>query len=128
MLELVVLESGKKRFVLEGNRIRAAQGHSVAGVTPVLRSKRPPSRLFHGTIAAHLDGILRKGLLPMRRHHVHLSADEATATTVGGRRGAPVVLTIDAARMERDGYQFYVSDNGVWLTDVVPAKYLSSPS
>ena len=128
MLEHVVQNNDKQRFVLEGNRIRAAQGHSVAGVEPVLRPKRPPSRLFHGTVAANLESILRRGLLPMRRHHVHLSADEATATLVGGRRGTPVVLTVDAARMERDGHQFYVSENGVWLAEAVPARYLTSPA
>lgn len=125
LLEKVVRENDKKRFVLEGNRIRAAQGHSLATVEPVLRSKRPPSRLFHGTVATSLPSIERKGLLPMRRHHVHLSFDEDTARAVGSRRGAPVVLIVDAARMERDGHKFYVSDNGVWLTESVPPKYIS---
>lgn len=124
-LEQIVRENDKRRYVLEGSRIRAAQGHSVSGVEPVLRPKRPPSRLFHGTVVANLQSIDRKGLLPMARHHVHLSPDEATARAVGGRRGAPVVLVVDAARMERDGHRFLVSDNGVWLTEAVPPKYLS---
>lgn len=76
-------------------------------------------------IAANLPSIDRKGLLPMRRHRVHLSSDEASARAVGGRRGVPVVLVVDAARMERDGHKFFVSDNGIWLTDAVPSKYLS---
>lgn len=124
-LEQMVRENDKQRYVLEGSRIRAAQGHSVAGVEPVLRPKRPPPRLFHGTIAANLQSIDRKGLLPMARHHVHLSPDEITAQAVGGRRGAPVVLVVDAASMERDGHRFFLSDNGVWLTEAVPPKYLS---
>lgn len=124
-LEQVVRESDKQRFVLNGNRIRAAQGHSLPGVEPLLRAKKPPSRLYHGTVAANLQSIERKGLLPMKRHHVHLSPDETTAQAVGGRRGPPVVLVIDAGRMERDGYKFFVADNGVWLTDAVPPKYLS---
>lgn len=124
-LEQVVLENDKKRFVLEGNHIRAAQGHSLSSVEPVLRAKKPPSRLFHGTIAASLHSIERKGLLPMSRHHVHLSVDETTARAVGARRGAPVILVIDAAMMERDGRKFFISDNGVWLTETVPPKYLS---
>lgn len=124
-LEQVVRDNDKQRFVLEGNRIRAAQGHSTPGVEPLLRSKKPPSRLFHGTVAANLPSIDRKGLLPMRRHHVHLSIDEASALAVGGRRGVPVILVVDAARMEREGYKFFVSDNGVWLTDCVPSMYLS---
>ena len=124
-LEQVVRESDKQRFVLDGNRIRAAQGHSLAGVEPLLRAKKPPSRLYHGTVAKSLQSIERKGLLPMTRHHVHLSPDGATAEAVGGRRGPPVVLVIDAAGMERDGHKFFIADNGVWLTDTVPPRYLS---
>jgi len=123
-IEQVVRENDKQRFVLEGDRIRAAQGHSATGVSPLVREKKPPSRLFHGTTAENLPSIERKGLTPMRRHHVHLSIDERTAQSVGGRRGPPVVLVVDAARMSRDGHKFYVSENEVWLTDVVPAKYL----
>lgn len=124
-LEQVVRDNDKQRFVLEGNRIRAAQGHSVSGVEPLLRAMRPPSRLFHGTVASNLPSIGRKGLLPMRRHHVHLCVDETTARAIGSRRGPPVILEIDSARMDRDGQRFYVSDNGVWLTDTVHPKYLS---
>lgn len=124
-LEHVVRGNDKHRFVLEGNRIRAAQGHSIRGVEPLLRSMKPPSRLFHGTVAANLPSIDRKGLLPMRRHHVHLSPDEATARAVGSRRGVPIVLVVDAARMDHDGHKFFVSHNDVWLTDSVPSKYLS---
>lgn len=123
-LEQVVRDEDKGRYVLEGNRIRAAQGHTVEGVQPVLRAKKPPSRLFHGTVQNNMPGIERKGLLPMHRHHVHLSIDEDTTRAVGGRRGTPVVLEVDAAAMERAGHKFYVADNGVWLTDAVPRRYL----
>ncbi len=127
-MEQVVQENDKQRFVLEGDRIRAAQGHSVSDVKPALREKKPPSRLFHGTTADKISSIEREGLKPMRRHHVHLSPDEETAGSVGGRRGLAVVLTIDAAKMQLDGYRFFVSDNGVWLTDTVPPKYLARAS
>jgi putative RNA 2'-phosphotransferase len=122
-LEQVVQDNDKKRFVLEGDRIRAAQGHTIDGVKPVLRQKKPPSQLFHGTTADKMSSIEREGLVPMRRHHVHLSLDENTAGLVGSRRGPPVVLAIDAAKMQLDGYRFFVSDNGVWLTERVPPKY-----
>jgi putative RNA 2'-phosphotransferase len=59
----------------------------------------------------------------MRRHHVHLSPDVETATRVGARHGRPVVLAVDAAAMARAGRAFYVSANGVWLTDAVPAPH-----
>lgn len=103
------------------------QGHSAAGVKPLLREKMPPSRLFHGTIASNLESIGKTGLLPLNRHHVHLSPDEATAQTVGKRRGIAVVLVVDSARMSRDGHKFFVSANDVWLVAAVPAKYLTLP-
>jgi putative RNA 2'-phosphotransferase len=61
----------------------------------------------------------------MARHHVHLSATPGTATQVGARRGAPVVLTVDAAAMHAGGHTFYQAANGVWLTDHVPPGYVS---
>jgi putative RNA 2'-phosphotransferase len=63
----------------------------------------------------------------MQRHHVHLSPDRETATTVGERRGEPSILVIDAGRMARDGFDFFVSANGVWLTEHVPPEYIDFP-
>ncbi|NKI93903.1 RNA 2'-phosphotransferase [Rhizobacter sp. SG703] len=125
-LREVVRTSDKRRFALsdDGQLIRANQGHSVQGVTLRLPARTPPSRLFHGTAAASLSSIAKQGLLPMRRHHVHLSPDVATATAVGARRGKPVILEIDAASMHRAGHKFMLSDNGVWLVDAVPPQYI----
>lgn len=125
LLEKVVQENDKKRFEIRDNRIRAVQGHSAKGVTPQMREKTPPSRLFHGTVENCLASIERKGLLPMRRHHVHLSQDVATAASVGNRRGNAVILVVDSLRMCRDRYKFFVTTNGIWLTDHVPAQYIS---
>jgi putative RNA 2'-phosphotransferase len=122
----IVRTSDKQRFALsdDGLRIRANQGHSVRGVTLRLPSKSPPSQLFHGTVAGSLASIAKQGLLPMRRHQVHLSPDAATATAVGARRGTPVILEIDAGSMHRAGHRFMQSDNGVWLVDAVPPQYI----
>lgn len=128
-LDTVVAGNDKQRFaVVPGpdgvDRIRASQGHSVP-VRLGLSSVAPPDVLYHGTGAAVVDSILDTGLNAGARHHVHLSADRATAWRVGSRRGgAVVVLVVDAATMARDGYPFYRSDNGVWLTDAVPPQYL----
>jgi putative RNA 2'-phosphotransferase len=121
-----VATSDKQRFGLDaaGERIRANQGHSVPvdlGLTPQV----PPDALFHGTVASALPGIRTHGLTRRGRHHVHLSADVATARTVGVRRGRPVVLRVDAAAMAADGAVFYRSANGVWLVDAVPPRYLT---
>jgi putative RNA 2'-phosphotransferase len=122
-LDEVVETNEKQRYTIEGNRIRANQGHSV-GVQLDLPPASPPDVLFHGTPERNVVAILSRGLNRGTRHHVHLSPDVATAQKVGQRRGRAVVLRIDAAGMAGDGYTFYVSDNGVWLTDQVPAAYI----
>lgn len=124
-LEEVVARNNKQRFAFDETRqrIRANQGHSVP-IDLQLAPVAPPSTLYHGTSRAVLDTILREGLRKMRRHHVHLSADIATAVKVGARHGVPVVLAVDAAGMARDGHVFYRSVNGVWLTESVAPQYL----
>ncbi|MET7609274.1 RNA 2'-phosphotransferase [Streptomyces avermitilis] len=125
-LDHVVATNDKQRFVVQGGRIAATQGHSVEvdlGLPPVT----PPPFLYHGTVARSLDIIRAEGLKPMNRHDVHLSADLETATRVGARRGCPVVLTVDTGAMYRDGHVFHVSANGVWLTKAVPTGYLRFP-
>ncbi|HEX6369059.1 MAG TPA: RNA 2'-phosphotransferase [Longimicrobium sp.] len=127
-LERVVAENDKQRFALSGDgvRIRASQGHSVPvelGLAPAV----PPDVLFHGTADRSLESIRAQGLVPGRRTHVHLSADEATAVNVGRRHGRPVVLRVEAGRMHRAGHAFYRSENGVWLTVAVPPEHLCFP-
>lgn len=128
-LARLVKNNDKQRFVLspDGRNIRAAQGHSVPvalGLTPLA----PPDVLYHGTVARFLDDIFREGLQPMERRQVHLSAQPELAKKVGARRGKPVVLTVQAQAMYRQGFHFYQADNGVWLTDTVPAEFLELSS
>lgn len=125
-LEEVVQKNEKQRFAFnaDGQRIRANQGHSVSvdlGLTP----ETPPEILYHGTVEHFVPSIMEKGLDKRDRQHVHLSLDINTATRVGSRRGEPVILKIAAANMHADGFQFYCSANGVWLTERVPPQYIS---
>jgi len=122
----VVAENDKQRFIIsgDGNRIRANQGHSIS-IDLGLQPTQPPDALYHGTATRFLDVILEQGLKKMNRQHVHLSADLETATKVGARHGKVVILELDISAMKRDGFDFFVSENGVWLTDHVPPKYLS---
>ncbi|GAA4107513.1 RNA 2'-phosphotransferase [Aquimarina addita] len=125
VLEDVVKSCDKQRFAFNEDRskIRANQGHSVKvdlEYTPV----EPPEFLYHGTVGKFREDIRRKGLLKMNRHHVHLSVDRETAMRVGSRRGVPVILTVRSGDMYRSGIEFYQSANGVWLTDIVAAKYI----
>lgn len=126
LLREVVASNDKQRFAFsdDGLRIRANQGHSVQvdlGLVPQV----PPERLYHGTASRFLASILEQGLLRGARHHVHLTEKQEVAVSVGTRHGVPVVLVVDALRMQRDGHVFYRSDNGVWLTDRVDVQYLA---
>jgi putative RNA 2'-phosphotransferase len=128
LLEEIVATSDKKRFAFDetGTRIRANQGHSVEvelGYAPA----EPPALLYHGTATRFVVAIKAEGLKKMARHHVHLSADEATAVSVGQRHGKPAVLVIDAHAMVREGFAFFVSANRVWLVDNVPARFIRFP-
>ncbi|MDA1360348.1 RNA 2'-phosphotransferase [Glycomyces luteolus] len=125
-LEEVVALNDKQRFAVRDGRIRANQGHTV-DVDLDLTPAAPPPVLYHGTAGGFVPTIREEGLKAMNRHHVHLSPDRETAVKVGSRRGDPVVLVIDAARMAGSGHTFYKSENGVWLTDHVPAWAIMLP-
>jgi len=125
-LDEVVATSDKQRFGVDetGTMIRANQGHTVE-VDLDLPISEPPAVLYHGTPDRFVPAIEQEGLVPMARHHVHLSSTVDTAAAVGNRRGKGVVLRVDAAAMVAAGHEFRVSANGVWLTDHVPPAYLS---
>lgn len=125
LLDEVVANNDKKRFAFneDGSKIRASQGHSIKidlGYTPV----EPPETLYHGTAKRNLDSIFKDGLQKRNRHHVHLSPDLDTAISVGQRHGKVVVLKVKAKEMFDQGYEFYRSQNGVWLTDEVKPEFL----
>ena len=123
MIDRVLTAPGKKRYEMRDGLIRAAQGHSVA-VDLGLEPRQPPPVLYHGTVARFLDGIFAEGLRPGSRTHVHLSADRETATSVGARRGRPVILAVGSAAMSAEGHEFFQAANGVWLTAHVPPAFL----
>jgi putative RNA 2'-phosphotransferase len=122
----IVRTDSKGRYTIDGDHIRANQGHSTEKVELTFKKAVPPVVLWHGTSRkVWEDNIKRTGLLPMSRHKVHMSQDPNTAVTVGTRHDKnTVLLRIDAKRMLTDGFTFELSDNGVWLIDAVPAKYL----
>lgn len=128
-LDEVVATNEKKRFAFsdDSQRIRANQGHSVE-VSLGYVSQSPPPRLFHGTATRFLESIRAEGLTKRERHHVHLSADTQTAYQVGQRHGKPAILTIRADAMHAAGHVFYLSENGVWLTENVPTQFIEYPN
>lgn len=128
ILEHVVETNDKQRFSFsnDGEMIRANQGHSIAvqlGYPPSI----PPEILYHGTVGRFLQAIRETGLHKSQRHHVHLSASPEVAGIVGNRRGKAIILTVRAREMNAAGHEFFVSANGVWLTDFVPAAFIDFP-
>lgn len=128
VLQEVVATNDKKRFAFNDDltRIRANQGHSVE-VELGYTAQEPPIVLFHGTASKNLQSIKNQGLIKGNRHHVHLSSDETTAKKVGQRHGVPVILKVKSKAMHEAGHAFFMSENGVWLTDFVPVQFIGFP-
>lgn len=127
-LDHIVDTNNKKRLAYNSDKtkIRATQGHSVK-VDVQLKEARPPRTLYHGTTPDNVSKIMKSGLDKMRRLHVHLSEDKNVAYDVGKRYSKykdPIILEIDSAAMYADGHKFFLSENGVWLIDNVPSKYI----
>jgi len=125
VLTYIVETNSKKRFAFNPtcSKIRASQGHSV-DIELGYTSQKPPEILYHGTGEKSVQSILNTGLEKRNRQHVHLSSDLETAIKVGQRHGKPFVFKVFAEKMHNDKFEFFISDNGVWLTDNVPTKYL----
>jgi len=128
-LEEIVATNNKQRYEFseDKTRIRARLGHSIH-VDVELQETTPPDVLYHGTATSAVDSIMQQGILKGKRLYVHLSETMETATNVGKRHGTPAILRIDTRRMHEDGIKFYLSRNGVWLTDHVDVKYISKES
>jgi putative RNA 2'-phosphotransferase len=127
LLEKIVAEDEKQRYSFNEDKtlIRANQGHSIP-VDVELAKKTPPDILWHGTGEKYVASINSMGLIPKSRLYVHLSSDYDTAIKVGSRHGKPYVYQVDAKKMSDDGFDFFISVNGVWLTKTVPVEYLKS--
>ena len=125
MLEEIVRTDEKQRYSFNEDKtlIRANQGHSIP-VDVELEQKTPPEILYHGTGEKYAASIENQGLIPKSRLYVHLSSDYSTAVKVVSRHGKPIVYTVAAGEMQKNGYAFYLSVNGVWLTKSVPISFL----
>lgn len=124
-LNHIVATNAKKRFAFNDkfDKIRASQGHSIE-IELGYQNQKPPEILYHGTSEKSVHSIMENGLEKRNRQHVHSSSDIETAINVGQRHGKPIVLIVLAEKMFKDNFQFFISENGVWLTDNVPTKYL----
>lgn len=128
MILEIVRDNNKHRFAIRENNwgmfIRANQGHTLKDVDMKFKSVMPPEILYHGTGQKFVKSILEKGILAGKRQHVHLSSDIETAINVGSRHGYPKVFEVNSEQMNKDGVEFYLSENNVWLTNFVDKKYI----
>lgn len=122
--ELVQFDSKQRYSISEDKKmIRCNQGHSI-NVDMEFKTLKPPDTLYHGTVERFLSDIIENGIKKMSRQYVHLSSEVNTATSVGKRRGEPVIISIDSKKMNENGILFYLSDNGVWLCEYVSPEYI----
>lgn len=120
----VVENSDKKRFEIDGNRIRALYGHSIPQKI-IKESLQPPEILYHGTPRCFVSMIKEKGLIPKGRQYVHLAIDTGMALQVGKRRdGYPSLLIVNSKDAWNEGVKFYKGNERVWLADFIDPKYI----
>lgn len=119
-------QSGKKRFEIDGNRIRALYGHSTKETQITYEPITPPNILYHGTSNEAAELIKKEGLKPMGRQYVHLSDKIETATIVGKRKEKqPVLLIVDAKTAHEEGIKFFHGNDNTWLAEPIASKYIS---
>lgn len=125
ILQQIVETDEKQRYRFNNDKtlIRANQGHSIP-VDVELFERMPLDILYHGTAEKYLQSIYACGLLPQSRLYVHLSSNAETAQTVGARHGKPVVFIVFSKKLWEKGQKFYLSDNGIWLTDRITVEYI----
>jgi putative RNA 2'-phosphotransferase len=133
-LKEIVRNDNKGRFEWKDGTytgIRAIQGHSISKIRIKYPRTDPPEVLYHGTKVSNLESIFAGGISSMERLYVHLSDNPETAFKVANRKnktrkisGPGIVLEVDAKKMISEGYAFYLTSNGVWLTRFVPSKFI----
>lgn len=128
-IEQAVRDNTKRRLQIDGDRIRACQGHSLAG-TPVTHSAleaswrevNEPARAYHGTAIGKVESIFKHGLHAAARTHVHLAA--SLESVVGKRANVDIMIEIDLAQLRGLGQRVYEAPNGVLLVRAVPSAVM----
>ncbi|KAG7093546.1 hypothetical protein E1B28_007216 [Marasmius oreades] len=102
--------------------IRANQGHSLTSVVDLelkrLKSPEDVPMAIHGTSAQAWKTIATEGLSRKSRNHIHLAQGLIKDGIISGTRsGVRVLIYIDLEKAMSDGIKFYLSSNGVVLTE-----------
>ena len=132
-LERLALGDRRGRYGIQGDRIRANDGHTVQAVRLVFeRAAEPPPLLFYGLSKDALGGILEAGALEPRgegsdgdaaRILLVEAASEADRRSGCSAEEQPYIIVVEAARAARDGIGFWRSEEGHYLCDRLPAEY-----
>lgn len=109
---------------LNKQKIKATHGHSIS-IEQELSSKTPNEILFHGTASENLEGIIKSGLISKQRQYLHLSENIEMAREVGQRHGNPFIIEIETKKLIENGWEFFKTEESVWLTSNIPLKYLN---
>lgn len=129
LVEMIVKDSDKQRFKIidrDGVKmIRASQGHSIKKVKTLLLLEEidkdfTKDKIFvHGTYRKNLESIKATGLSKCSRNHIHLTTGlPDDGTVISGMRGnCNVIIYVDVAKAMDNGLKFYLSDNGVVLSE-----------
>ena len=120
----ILEQSDKKRFEIEGQKIRSLYGHSIDEKI-VYAEAIPPKILYHATSPESLEAILKEGLKPGPRQYVHLSSDSELSLQAAKRKTKnPVLLKIDTAKALENGVKFFNPEGSVWLAESIDQNYL----
>ena len=73
-----------------------------------------------------MEGIRAEGLSRMKRRHIHFAMGDQPVS--GFRGNCEVLIYVDVVAAISDGFEFFVSENGVVLSEgnhegVLPVKY-----
>ncbi|ESK86532.1 trna phosphotransferase 1 [Moniliophthora roreri MCA 2997] len=131
MLKGIVAADAKQRYGLISEKneagedewwIKANQGHSIKAVKLELRpilaiSDIPSGVAIHGTDKQAWETISKQGLSKMKRNHIHLAQGLTGQTISGMRKSATVFIYVNVALAISDGIKFFLSDNGVVLSE-----------
>ncbi|RKF61209.1 tRNA 2'-phosphotransferase 1 [Erysiphe neolycopersici] len=151
-IQKVVNEDVKNRFSLKSNSaiadsesndpsdwvIRANQGHSInvdsakIHIPITIEMNNIPEIVVHGTYYYFYSAIIKSGgLSRMTRTHIHFSDGkqrEGQKVVSGMRKDAELLIYINIRASIEDGILWWLSDNGVVLTEgddkgLLPLKY-----
>ncbi|KAK1224647.1 tRNA 2'-phosphotransferase [Marasmius sp. AFHP31] len=139
-VQAIVQADAKQRYSLISEKdgsgsdewwIKANQGHSIKEVKielqPVLSASDIPSgTAVHGTNKKAWDAISKQGLSKMKRNHIHLAQGLSGQAISGMRKTATVFIYINVPLALSEGVKFFLSDNGVVLTEGDDKGFLST--